>query len=151
MRYALFFYDVYYMCIWCFHVTVIYSPATRTQESSCMAFINKYQRSILLSKIADTHQRSHVTIHREHSISYNQPQAAGLHVENRAYIIRNATIFWIFNNYNYLKKGTNICIIEFLPLLWNNCGLQLGFNGTVMVLMPGATQTSFPLNNDPRQ
>lgn len=71
--------------------------------------------------------------------------------KNRAYIIRNATIFWIFNNYNYLKKGTNICIIEFLPLLWNNCGLQLGFNGTVMVLMPGATQTSFPLNNDPRQ
>lgn len=61
--------------------SVFHSPATKTQESCCMTFVNKDQRSILLSKVTDTHQRSHVTIHREYTISYHQPQAAGLREE----------------------------------------------------------------------
>lgn len=107
------FYFTYSRCL---NTIVFYSPSTSTQESSCMAFINKDQCSILLSKITDTHQRSNVTIHREHAVCYHQPQTAGLCVKNRVFIIRDArnivNVLGLVNNYNCLKKINN-CSLQF--------------------------------------
>lgn len=45
-----------------------------------MTFINEDQGTVLLSQITDTLQRSHITIHGEHTVCDHQPQTRGLYI-----------------------------------------------------------------------
>lgn len=54
------------------------SPASRTQDTSGMAFIYENHSSILLSQVTDSRQKSHISIHGKHSISRNEPHSRRL-------------------------------------------------------------------------